>query len=227
MTEPIKLPPLVGPLADLPERHKEVIEAYGKACARAAIEADRRSRGELLGYVSSQAVLCNFPICLPADLFQTEDELLQKYPEAMPMPVYTAPQPKQQASESAANYDLNTSKGGREYLAKFFAKRLGRHDFQRYITTTLAADFACVLSKWLRDSAPQPQQIPKGYRLQPLSEFDAMMDTRTIPEGYKLVPIEPTDRMLGAALRHIDGMASMPSAYKAMLEAAPEVKGKP
>lgn len=45
-----------------------------------------------------------------------------------------------------------------------------------------------------------------------------------IPEGYKLVPIEPTDKMLGAALRHIDGMACMPAAYKAMLEAAREVK---
>lgn len=43
-----------------------------------------------------------------------------------------------------------------------------------------------------------------------------------IPPGYKLVPVEPTEAMLGAGLRHIDGMASMPSAYRAMLNAAPE-----
>lgn len=43
-----------------------------------------------------------------------------------------------------------------------------------------------------------------------------------IPEGWQLVPREPTDKMLGAALRHIDGMACMPAAYKAMLEAAPK-----
>lgn len=42
MTSPIKLPPLVGTLADLPERHKEVIEAYGRAHARAALQSQDR-----------------------------------------------------------------------------------------------------------------------------------------------------------------------------------------
>jgi len=57
------------------------------------------------------------------------------------------------SAEPIHDHDLSTSKGGRAYLAEFFAKRLHRHDFQRYITETLAADFACVLSKWLSDSA--------------------------------------------------------------------------
>lgn len=74
-------------------------------------------------------------------------------------------------------------------------------------------------------TTPQPPQIPEGYRLQPLSEFDAMMDTRTIPEGYKLMPIEPTLSMIAAARLHHEGEAYLPvSLYKAMLEAAPEVK---
>lgn len=68
---------------------------------------------------------------------------------------------RQRSGEPVGGHDLNTSKGGRAYLAEFFAKRLRRHDFQRYIADTLAADFACVLSKWLRDSetvAPQPAE---------------------------------------------------------------------
>ena len=76
-------------------------------------------------------------------------------------------------------------------------------------------------------AAPQPPQIPEGYRLQPLSEFDAMMNTRTIPEGYKIVPIEPTWEMLFAGDVEF-GKRKIPSisgiCYKAMLEAAPEVK---
>ena len=43
-----------------------------------------------------------------------------------------------------------------------------------------------------------------------------------MPEKWKLVPIEPTPEMLGAGLRHVEGMASMPSAYRAMLNAAPK-----
>ncbi|WJJ94043.1 hypothetical protein [Neopusillimonas aromaticivorans] len=51
-----------------------------------------------------------------------------------------------------------------------------------------------------------------------------------IPEGYKLVPIEPTDRMLRAAYHAIESEAIITTVwlrktvYKAMLEAAPEVK---
>lgn len=52
-------------------------------------------------------------------------------------------------------------------------------------------------------TAPQPQQIPKGY---------------------KLVPIEPTEEMLEAGLKALlDGGGI----YRAMLKATPEPKGKP
>lgn len=44
------------------------------------------------------------------------------------------------------------------------------------------------------------------------------------PEGWQLVPKEPTPEMLGAGLRHVNGMASMPASYRAMLAAAPEYK---
>lgn len=57
MKDDIKLPPLAGTLASLPERHKKVIEAYGQACARAAIEADRQQRGEPEYRISA----CYFP----------------------------------------------------------------------------------------------------------------------------------------------------------------------
>lgn len=55
-------------------------------------------------------------------------------------------------------HDLNTSDGGLSYIAEFFIKRLRRHDFGRYITERLAADFACVLAQYLRehDAAPLP-----------------------------------------------------------------------
>ena len=50
---------------------------------------------------------------------------------------------------------------------------------------------------------------------------------RGVPDGWKLVPNEPTDMMIGAGLRHVDGMASMPSAYRAMLAAAPQPPAQP
>ncbi len=66
------------------------------------------------------------------------------------------------AAEAVAigDHDLSTSAGGRDYIAEFFAKRLCRHDFGRYIHERLAADFACALAQYLRDreAAPQPAQ---------------------------------------------------------------------
>lgn len=50
---------------------------------------------------------------------------------------------------------------------------------------------------------------------------------QAVPDGYKLVPVKPTPEMLGAGLRHVDGMASMPSAWAAMLDAAPEAPQAP
>jgi hypothetical protein len=46
-------------------------------------------------------------------------------------------------------HDLSTSSGGRAYIAEYFATQLRRHDFARYINSTLAADFACVLAQHL------------------------------------------------------------------------------
>lgn len=40
-------------------------------------------------------------------------------------------------------------------------------------------------------------------------------------QTWRLVPVEATDAMLGAGWRHVDGMASMPSVWRAMIEAAP------
>ena len=45
--------------------------------------------------------------------------------------------------------DLSTSEGGRAFLRDFFVQRLRRHDFTTYITTRLAADFACALAQHL------------------------------------------------------------------------------
>ena len=46
-----------------------------------------------------------------------------------------------------------------------------------------------------------------------------------VPEGWALVPVEPTAGMLGAGLRHVHGLATMPAAWRAMLAAKPEAKG--
>ncbi|WP_312680987.1 DUF4406 domain-containing protein [Stenotrophomonas chelatiphaga] len=54
--------------------------------------------------------------------------------------------------------DVRTSEGGRRFIAEFFARELRRNDFGRYITTTLAADFACALAQYL--AARQPVGEP-------------------------------------------------------------------
>ena len=75
-------------------------------------------------------------------------------------------------------------------------------------------------------TTPQTQQIPEGYRLQPLSEFDAMMNTRTIPEGYKLVPIEPTEERARKGYEYAGTTTrEVRKTYAAMIEAAPKPKG--
>lgn len=62
-------------------------------------------------------------------------------------------EPGAQAGREAAppEFDLSTSAGGRGYIAWYFTNVMKRHDFNRYIHDTLAADFACVLARWLRD----------------------------------------------------------------------------
>ncbi len=59
---------------------------------------------------------------------------------------------------TVTSHNLDTSEGARAYVAEFFASQLRRHDFRAYITTRLAADFACALAKHLAASQPAGQQ---------------------------------------------------------------------
>lgn len=76
----------------------------------------------------------------------------------------------QQGVQPAANqFDVNTSKGGRGYVAWYFSNVMGRHDFQSYIENTLAADFACTLAKWL---ATHPTtQVVERQEIDPLRQM--------------------------------------------------------
>jgi len=65
-----------------------------------------------------------------------------------------ASQGEQVAGDALTARDLSTSEGSRAYIADFFSKELRRHDFRNYITTRLAADFACALAQHL--AARQP-----------------------------------------------------------------------
>ena len=51
----VKMPPLIGPLADLPDHVKQVVEAYGRACVREAISAAMRAAPE--GCIPERAML--------------------------------------------------------------------------------------------------------------------------------------------------------------------------
>ncbi|WP_200888318.1 hypothetical protein [Burkholderia pseudomallei] len=72
-------------------------------------------------------------------------------PYSIPCYAVSAPADAGEAREPIGPHDLSTTAGGRSYVAEFFAKRLRRHDFGRYITGQLAADFACSLAAYLRD----------------------------------------------------------------------------
>lgn len=52
--------------------------------------------------------------------------------------------------------DLATSDGGRHFLAEYFKRELGRHDFDDYISNEIAADFACALATHLSSHAYKP-----------------------------------------------------------------------
>jgi hypothetical protein len=54
-----------------------------------------------------------------------------------------------ETASPVTSHNLNTSAGGRGYIADLFKYRLNRHDYTRYIDERLAADFACTLSVWL------------------------------------------------------------------------------
>lgn len=68
---------------------------------------------------------------------------------------------------------LNTSEGARRFIADFFATELHRHDFTAYISTRLAADFACALAQHLAATGKQQAGEPE-------IEFQArLMDVKT------------------------------------------------
>ena len=77
-----------------------------------------------------------------------------------------AAQAPQQAQEVAAP-KFNTSKAGREQVAKFFAEQLKRYDFADYIKNTLAADFACALAPTLYKLAQAPAPLPLPVQAEP------------------------------------------------------------
>lgn len=61
--------------------------------------------------------------------------------------------PKHPSGEES---DLATSEGGRHFLAEYFKRVIGRHDFDDYISDEVAADFACALAAHLSSHAPKP-----------------------------------------------------------------------
>ncbi|MDQ2139546.1 hypothetical protein RBI14_15380 [Alcaligenaceae bacterium B3P038] len=67
--------------------------------------------------------------------------------------------PTVSAQPAITGHNLSTSAGGRGYVAEYFSKHLNRHDFGRYITERLAADFACALAAHL-NSLPAASTPP-------------------------------------------------------------------
>lgn len=61
---------------------------------------------------------------------------------------------------TVTGHNLDTSEGARAYVAEFFATQVRRHDFRAYITTRLAADFACALAQHL--AARQPAEFERA-----------------------------------------------------------------
>jgi hypothetical protein len=61
----------------------------------------------------------------------------------------------QQVAGQQAPSHLATSEGGRRFIAEFFATEMRRHDFTDYISTRLAADFACALAQHLGATGKQ------------------------------------------------------------------------
>ncbi|WP_069357844.1 hypothetical protein [Burkholderia cenocepacia] len=107
------------------------------------------------------------------------------------------------AQPAIGQHDLSTSDGGRSYVAEFFAKRLRRHDFGRYITEQLAADFACALARYLserdiariaddaRDKAHQAAidgYLDDGWSEEVTSVVSGIVTHRTVQTGVETKP---------------------------------------
>ncbi|WP_223531284.1 hypothetical protein [Pseudomonas sp. GL-R-19] len=70
-------------------------------------------------------------------------------------------------------FNLNTSAGGRGYIADLFKTVLRRHDYRQYIAERLAGDFACTLAQHLEDVKAREQALQ-----QRLNAADQRIDDR-------------------------------------------------
>lgn len=84
----------------------------------------------------------------------------------------------------ATGHNLDTSEGARAYVAQFFANELRRHDFRTYITTRLAADFACALAKHL---ARQPSPTDTGIPTSPSPAGQGKIDVAELAQAIRQV----------------------------------------
>ncbi|MGV2862110.1 hypothetical protein [Achromobacter sp. AGC39] len=86
--------------------------------------------------------------------------------------------------QNNADRDLGSSSGGRAYIAEYFATQLRRHDFARYINSTLAGDFACVLAQHLSKLRADGGQA--GAPMLPSDAPDALRDFKltVIQDGF-------------------------------------------
>ncbi|KVC71410.1 hypothetical protein WI73_11330 [Burkholderia ubonensis] len=127
------------------------------------------------------------PIDAPEPLLDVLCDAARGWPTyAEVRPIYdkllaAAPQPAQagapaEARELIGPHDLSTSAGGRAYVAEFFAKRLRRHDFASYIAERLAADFACALAVYLRDTDGAPADAGSGDAIARSKRILALVD---------------------------------------------------
>lgn len=105
---------------------------------------------------SDFSVELRFGSCREASEFERKFQQVDGSPETQGKPVDESPilQGQQQPASNADGlplilHDLNTSAGGRGFVAEYFESRVGRYDFTRYICDRLAADFACALAAHL------------------------------------------------------------------------------
>lgn len=132
--------------------------------------------------------------------------------------------------QNSATLDLCTSSGGRAYIADYFATQLRRHDFAKYINSTLAADFACALAQHL--SKLRAEGVQAG---EPVTDAQEAFATwwNAQDEGSIQFDLEQYPQDLKATLNNLwntawrAGLASAPVAGEAqpvawLLETTPD-----
>lgn len=121
--------------------------------------------------------------------------------------------------QNNAAHDLGTSSGGRAYIAEYFATQLRRHDFAKYINSTLAADFACALAQHL--SKLRAEGVQAG---EPVTDAQEAFATwwNSQDEGSIQFDLEQYPQDLKATLNNLwntawrAGLASAPVAREAV-----------